>query len=70
MLYVDILQTDEDCYDHKILDFDFETKRAMAVVALEKTLYSVVAWERQGAVALVMTSEGLETLAVAGHPDF
>lgn len=58
MLYVDILQTDEDCYGQKILDFDFETKRAMAVVALEKTLYSVVAWERHGAVALVMTSEG------------
>lgn len=45
MLYVDILQTDEDCYGQKILDFDFETKRAMAVVALEKTLYSVVGWE-------------------------
>lgn len=45
VLYVDILQTLEDCYDWKISDFDFETKRARAVIALEKTLYSVVAWE-------------------------
>lgn len=45
VLYVDILQTLEDCYDWKILDFDFETKRARAVVVLEKTLYSVVVWE-------------------------